>query len=182
MLSNLRLVLHQNKKFLATFFLVVFVPALILAYFGIRAIHNERYKLQQLNLEQQREFVRSLEAEVQSLVERETAGLREFSTSRAMVDQDYRSLHALIAARIQDKSVLGQVVLWDGNRLFWFPGLAGQPPGGPAPDAPTEWGRLQPELARAENSEFRLKNFPEAISLYSQILQRSKDDTVKAWG
>jgi len=181
MLSNLRLVLLQNKKFLATFFLVIFLPSLILAYFGIRAIHNERYKLQQLELEQQRGFVRTLEAEVQSLVERETASLREFSTSRAMVDRDYRSLHELIAARTQDKSVLGQVVLWDGNGLLWFPALAAQPPAAPAPDAPTEWGRLQPELARAENSEFRLKNFPEAISLYGQILQRSKDDTVKAW-
>ncbi|MDH4271251.1 MAG: hypothetical protein OEW18_04670, partial [Candidatus Aminicenantes bacterium] len=89
MLSNLRLVLLQNKKFLSIFFLVVFLPSLILAYFGIRAIHNERYKLQQLNLEQQRGFVRTLEAEVQSLIEREAAGLREFSTSGAMVDRDY---------------------------------------------------------------------------------------------
>jgi len=42
MLSNLRLVLLQNRKFLTIFFLVVFLPSLILAYFGIRAIHNER--------------------------------------------------------------------------------------------------------------------------------------------
>ncbi|HCS47495.1 MAG TPA: hypothetical protein DIW61_04260 [Candidatus Aminicenantes bacterium] len=181
MLSNLRLVLLQNKKFLATFFLVVFLPSLILAYFGIRAIHNERYKLQQLNFEQQRGFVRTMEAEVQSLVERETASLREFSTSRAVVDRDYRSLHKLIAARTQDKSVLGQVVLWDANGLFWFPGLAGQPPAASAPSVPAEWKRLQPDLARAENSEFQLKNFPEAVSLYGKIFQRSKDNTGKAW-
>src|SRR4030042_3038211 len=104
MLSNLRLVLLQNKKFLAPFFLVIFLPSLILAYFGIRAIHNERYKLQQLELEQQRGFVRTLEAEVQSLIERETASLREFATSRAMADRDYPSLHELIAARTQDRS------------------------------------------------------------------------------
>jgi signal transduction histidine kinase len=181
MLSNLRLVLRQNKKFLATFFLVVFLPSLILAYFGIRAINNERYKLQQLNLERQRGFVKTVEAEVQSLLERETAGLREFSTSRAMVDRDYRSLHELIAPRIQDKSVLGQVVLFYGDGLLWFPGLAAQPPPTPAPDAPAEWKRLQQDLARAERSEFQLRNYFEAISLYSQILQRSKDKTVRAW-
>jgi len=181
MLSNLRLVLLQNKKFLATFLLVVFLPSLILAYFGIRAIQNERYKLQQLNLEQQKGFVRTMEAEVQSLIERETASLREFSTSRAMVDRDYRSLHELTAARTQDKSVLGQVVLWDGNGLFWFPGLAAQPPTTPTPVALAEWKRMQPDLAKAENFEFRLRNFPEAVSLYGQMLQRSKNDTVKAW-
>jgi signal transduction histidine kinase/tetratricopeptide (TPR) repeat protein len=181
MLSNLRLVLHQNKKFLATFFLVVFLPSLILAYFGIRAIRNERYKLQQLNLEQHRECVRTLEAAVASLLERETAGLREFSTSRAMVDRDYRSFYELVASRIQDKSVLGQVVLFYGDGLLWFPGLAAQPPPTPAPDAPAEWKRMQQDLARAERSEFQLRNYPEAISLYGQVLQRSKDNTVKAW-
>jgi len=181
MLSNLRLVLLQNKKFLLTFFLVIFLPSIILAYFGIRAIHNEKYKLQQLNLEQQRGFVRTIEAEVQSLIERETASLREFLTSRAMVDRDYQSLHELIASRIQDKSVLGQVVVWKRDGLFWFPGLAAQPPPTPAPDAPAEWKRLQPDLDRAERSEFQLRNFPEAISLYGRILQRSKDGTVRAW-
>src|SRR4030042_3465560 len=98
-----------------------------------------------------------------------------------MVDRDYRSLHELIAARTQDKSVLGQLVLWDGNGLCWFPGLAAQPPAIPAPDSPAEWKRMQPDLVRVERSEFRLRNFPEAISLYGQILQRSKDGTVKAW-
>ena len=181
MLSNLRLVLLQNKKFLSIFFLVVFLPSLILAYFGIRAIHNERYKLQQLNLEQQRGFVRTLEAEVQSLIEREAAGLREFSTSRALVDRDDRSLRELIIPRIQDKSVLGQVVFWGRDGGIWSPGLAAQPPARAAPDAPVEWNRLQPDLARAERSEFQLRNFPEAITLYGRILQRSKDDTVRAW-
>jgi len=181
MLSNLRLVLLQNKKFLATFFLVVFLPSLILAYFGIRAIRNERYKLQQLNLERQREFVRTLEAEVQSLLEREASSLRDFSTSRAMIDRDDRSLHELIASRIQDKSVLGQVVLFHGDGLLWFPGLAAQPPPTPAPDSPAEWKRLQPDLSRAERAEFQLKNLPEAISLYGQVLQRSKDKTIRAW-
>ncbi len=181
MLSNLRLVLRQNKKFLTIFFFVVFLPSLILAYFGIRAIQNERYKLQQLNLEQQNGFVRTLEAEIQSLIERETASLIEFLASRAMLERDDRSLHELIAARIQDKSVLGQVVVWEGDGLIWFPGLAAQPPQGPAPDAPAEWIRIQPDVDRAERPEFRLKNFPEAISLYGQILQRSNDHTVKAW-
>src|SRR5512139_2186227 len=149
MLNNLRLVLLQNKKFLATFFLVVFLPSLILAYFGIRAIRNERYKLQQLNLEQQRGFAKTLEAEVQSLIERETSSLREFSTSRAMVDQDYISLHELISNRIQGKSFLGQVVLFYGDGQLWFPGLAPLPPAAPNPDVTAEWKRVQPDLAGA---------------------------------
>ncbi len=181
MLSNLRLVLLQQRKFLATFFLVVFLPSIILAYFGIRAIRNERYKLQQLSLEQQREFVRALKAEVQSAVERETAGLRELSTSRAMMERDYRSFHDLVSRHLQEKSPLGEIVVLNRESPLWFPGRSARPPHVRPRDAPAEWKRLQPDLARAENSEFRIKNFAEAVSLYRQILQRVKGDTVKAW-
>jgi signal transduction histidine kinase len=181
MLSNLRLALLQHKKFLTTFFLVVFLPSIILAYFGIRAIYNERYKLQQLNLEQQRGFVRTLKTEVEALVERETAGLREFSTSQAMIDRDYRSLSELISRRLEEKSVLGQIVVWNQEGHLWFPGRLAQPPPSLSPDVPAEWKKLQPDLAKAEWSEFRLRNFPGAISLYGQILQKSKDDNVRAW-
>ncbi len=181
MLSNLRLVLLQQRKFLATFFLVVFLPSIILAYFGIRAIRNERYKLQQLSLEQQQGFIRTLKVEVLSLLERETAGLREFSANRAMVDRDFQSLHGLVSKRLQEKAVLGEIVVWNGEDPLWFPGRVARPPAAPVPDIPAEWKRLQPDLAEAENLEFRLKNFTEAILLYGQILQRAKDATAKAW-
>ena len=38
MLDNLKLVLLQHKKFLAIFFVVVFLPSVVLAFLGIRAI------------------------------------------------------------------------------------------------------------------------------------------------
>ncbi len=181
MLNNLRLVLLQHKKFLATFFLVVFLPSIVLAFFGIRAIRNERYKLQQLNLERQKGFVRALMAEVQSLIEKESAGLREISTSRAMIEGDDRSLSELVSRRLQEKSVLGRIVAWNQSEPAWFPGPQAQPPPPRPPEVPADWKRFQADLAKAEWAEFRLGNFNEAISSYGQILQRARDATVKAW-
>jgi len=181
MLNNLKLVLFQHKRFLFIFLLIVFVPSIILAFFGIQAIQNERYKLQQINLEQQRGFVRALKAEVQLLIEKEVSALREFSTSLALIDRDYQALHTMISERVLDGEIQGQIVIWKGDDPAWFPGLAAKPPARQIPAVPAEWRRFQPDLKRAERSEFRLRNFSQAVTLYRRILQRAKEDRVRAW-
>ncbi len=181
MLSNLRLVLLQNKRFLSIFLLVVFLPSLVLAAFGIRAIRNERYKLQQLNLEQQRVFIRSLKAEVQSLLDREVSVLRELASSPAMIDRDGRSFHELISRRVQGGALSGMIVIFRESVPPWFPGFTAFPPRPGNPTIPEEWTRLGPALAEAERAEFRLRDFDAAISYYGRILQRATDNRIKAW-
>ncbi len=181
MLGNLKLVLLQHKKFLAIFFFIVFLPSIILAIFGIRSIQNERYKLQQQNLEQQRRFVKDFQAEVHSLIERNSSSLRELSTSRAFIDLDYRAFIDLISQRVQAKSLVGNIAVFESKNPSWLPGFQAYPPGARALVAPPEWKRWQPDLARAERAEFQRRNFSDAASLYGQILRRSKDNQVKAW-
>ena len=181
MLENLRLVLSQHKKFLAIFFVVVFLPSVILAFLGIRAIHNERYKLQQQNLDQQKQFVRSVQAGILSLIQRDSLGLKELSTSKAFVDQDYRAISNLIKQHLQDESLFGQTVIWNYDDPSWFPGLQPHPPAAKTLVVPEEWRIWQPDLEKAERAEFRRRNYSEAITLYNQILNRSEDNQVKAW-
>lgn len=181
MLDNFKVVLLEHKKFLIIFFLVVFVPSIILAFFGIRAINSERYKLQQINLNQQQEFLKDLKAEVQAQIEREFSGLREISTNRALIDGDYQAFNEAVSGRFLEEAVVGRVVIWDGEYPPWFPGLMIQPLSNRTPAVPLEWGRLQADRERAERAELRLRNFSEAISLYRRILQRSKDNQVRAW-
>lgn len=181
MLGNLKLVLLQHKKFLAIFFFIVFLPSIILAVFGIRSIQNERYKLQQQDLERQRRFVKDFQAEVLSLIERNSSSLREFSTSQSFIERDYRAFSDLVSARIPEKSLLGQIVVFKSDQPSWFPCFLVFPPGAKEFIIPSEWKRWQPDIAKAERAEFRHKNYTDAISLYSQILRRAKDHQVKAW-
>jgi signal transduction histidine kinase len=181
MLENLKLVLIQHKKFLAIFFVVIFLPSVILAFFGIRAIHNERYKFQQQNLDQQKQFVRSVQAGIRSLIERNSLSLKELSSSKAVFDQDYRAISNLITQRLRDESLFGQTVIWNYNDPPWFPGLQPYPPAVKTLVVPEEWRKWQPDLEKAERAEFRRKNFSEAVTLYNQILDRAKDNQVKAW-
>ncbi len=181
MLDNLRLVLIQHKKFLAIFFVVVFLPSIILAFFGIRAIRNERYKLQQQSLEQQRGFVRAVQSEIRSIVERNSSSLKELSESQAFLDQNHRAISNLISKRLQDESLFGQIVFWNSDDPPWLPGLQTSPPAAKTLVVPQEWIRLQQDLEKAERAEFRSRNFPDAISQYKQILRKAEDNQVKAW-
>jgi len=181
MLENLKLVLIQNKKFLAIFFVVIFLPSIILAFFGIRAIHNERYKLLQQNLDEQKQFIRSVQAGIRSLIERDSLSLKELSSSKAIFDQDYRAISNLIIQRLQDESLFGQTVIWNFKNPSWFPGLQPRPPAAKTLFVPEEWRKWQPDLEKVERAEFRRRNFFEAVTLYNQILNRAEDNQVKAW-
>ena len=181
MLENLKLVLLQHKKFLAILFVVIFLPSIILAFFGIRAIHNERYKLQQQNLDQQKQFIRSVQAGIRSLIERNSLNLKELASSNAIFDKDYRAISNLITQRLRDESLFGQTVIWNYDDPPWFPGLQPHPPAAKTLVVPEEWRKWQPDLEKAERAEFRRRNFSGAITLYNQILNRAEDNQVKAW-
>jgi len=181
MLNNLKLVLLQHKKFFTIFFFIVFLPSIILAIFGIRSIHNEKYKLQQQNLEQQRRFVKAFQAEILEFIERNSSSLKEFSTSRAFIDQDYQAFSDLIKRRFLEKSFHGQIGVFKSNESPWLPGFQVFPLGARTLNIPTEWKSWQPDVERAERAEFQRRNFSDAISLYRQILHRTESNQIKAW-
>jgi signal transduction histidine kinase/tetratricopeptide (TPR) repeat protein len=181
MLGNLKLVLIQHKKFLAIFFVVVFLPSVILAIFGIRAIHNERYRLQQQNLDQQKRFIRAVQEGILALIERNSSSLKELSLGKAFFDQDYRAINNMISQRLRDESLFGQTVIWNLKNPSWLPGLQPRPPAANTLVVPEEWRKWQPDLEKAERAEFRRRNLSEAVTLYNQIINRAENNQVKAW-
>jgi signal transduction histidine kinase/tetratricopeptide (TPR) repeat protein len=181
MLENLRLVLLQHKRFLVIFFIVVFLPSVILAFFGIRAIYNERYKLEQQNLEQQKEFIGEVKAGILSQIEKNTAKLNDISTLNVFIENDYQGIHDLISQNVRDESLLGYIVIWNGDGSPWFPGFQTIPPYANTLPVPEEWNEWQPDLEIAERTEFRRRNYSDAISLYNRIFDRTEDRQVKAW-
>ena len=181
MVKNLKPILLQHKKFLAIFFLVVFTPSLILAFFGIRAIQNERYKFEQQNLEQQKGFIKTVQADIQSLIEKNSSALKELSTSEAFLTQDYDGLNRLVAGRLQEESLFGQIGIWGLGDPPWLLGLQAHPPAVKTLAVPQEWERWQTDLGKAEEAEFKLKNFSVAVSRYTRILRRAEQSQVKAW-
>lgn len=181
MLDNLKLVLLQHKKFLAIFFVVVFLPSMVLAFLGVRAIYNERYKLQQQTLEQQKEFVQAVKRSILSRIDRNTAKLEEIVAQDVFTEKDYRKIHELVLEHIENDSLIGQIVVWNERGSPWFPEFQASPPVALTVVMPDEWIIWQPDIEIAERAEFRQGNYFEAISLYKKILDKATDSQVKAW-
>jgi signal transduction histidine kinase len=181
MLDNLKVVLRQHKRFLVIFFIVIFLPSVVLAFFGIRAIYNERYKLQQQNIEHQKEFVKVVQTGLLTHIERNSSKLKELSLHRVFSEKDYAGIRDLIAGNLKDGMLFGYVVVWGWDKSPWIPEFQAYPPGIRTLSVPDEWKKWQHDLGRAEIYEFRSRNYSEAVSQYRRILDRAEDDQVKAW-
>jgi signal transduction histidine kinase len=181
MLKNLKLVLLQHRKFLVIFFIVMFLPSIILAFFGIRAIYNEQYKLQQQNLEQKKDFLKDVRVGILSLIESNVAKLKDLAAQKIFSDKDYRRIHELVSAHLGDESLFGQIVIWNEDGTTWFPGYQKSPSFAKTLTVPQEWKKLRPGLEIAERAEFRRRNYSEAVSQYKRIFDRKEDRQVKAW-
>jgi signal transduction histidine kinase len=181
MLENFRLAFVRHRKFLAIFFIVIFLPSVILAYFGIRSLHNERYKLQQQTLERQRTFIRSIRKGVESIIEKNTSRLIDLCGGSAMSSRDYGAIRESISQRLRDGSLLGRIVFWAAEDSSWLPDWQERPPTATTFQVPWQWRKWRPELAEAESAEFRDRDYSGAVSLYERLLATADDRSVKAW-
>src|SRR4030065_2452901 len=128
MFDNLKLALFQHKKFLAVFFVIVFLPSLLLAVFGIRAIYNEKYKLRQRTFEQQRKFLSDVKSEIAAFIEKKSSSLKELSSSPAFREGDFRAIRSVVSLGLKSETLLGEIVLWRIGGEPWLPALPERPP------------------------------------------------------
>ena len=181
MFDNFKFALIQHKRFLAVFFIVVFLPSLLLAVFGIRAIYNEKYKLRQRTFEQQQEFLSGIKSEIAAIIEKRASSLKELSSSPAFRDGDYRAIRSTVSLGLRSETLLGEIVVWRIDGEPWLPGLQERPPAAIPLTVPDGWMTLGPDLEEAEEGEFRRREFSKAISLYRRLLPGAKDRRIKAW-
>jgi len=181
MLDNLRQVLSQNKKVLIIFFIVVFLPSVFLAFFGIQALRNEKFKLQQQTLEDQKAYVRTIQRDIQFIIEANSSGLMDLSKSEAILDAHYSEIKKDIAERLRNESLFGEIVIWNTEGEPWLPAYQSLPPTEDPLIVPDEWKKIQLNLNAAEMAEFRQKDYSGAIVQYQRIESRVKNNRVKAW-
>ncbi len=181
MLNNLKLVLSQNKKILAIFFIVVFLPSIFLAFFGLRALRNEKFKLQQQTLEEQKGYVATIQREIQDSIEKISSNLIDLSKSEAFSKADYSEITKEIKERLKNDLIFGEVIIWNKKGEPWLPAYQPLPPIEEPLIVPDEWIKIQPDLNAAEMAEFRLKDFSNAIIQYQRIENKVTSNQVKAW-
>jgi len=181
MFDNLKLALFQHKKFLTVFIVIVFLPSLLLAVFGIRAIYNEKYKLRQRTSDEQREFLSDVKSEIAAFIEKKSSNLKELSSSPAFREGDFRAIRSVVSLGLKSETLLGEIVVWRIDGEPWLPALQERPPADIPLTVPDGWRTLGPDLKEAEVWEFRRREFSKAISLYRRLLPEAQDRRIKAW-
>jgi signal transduction histidine kinase/tetratricopeptide (TPR) repeat protein len=181
MFDNLKFALIQHKKFLAIFFIVVFLPSLLLAVFGIRAIYNEKYKLRQRTFEEQRKFLSDVKSEITTFIEKKSSNLKGLSSSPGFREGDLRAIRSAVLAGLQSESLVGEIVVWRIVGEPWLPALQERPPDSVPFAVPDRWRALGPELKETETWEFARREYSRAISLYRQLMSGAQDRRVRAW-
>ncbi len=180
MLENLIIALKKQRKLILIFFLTIFLPALSLGIFGIRAIKNERFRqAKQLENEHRREAARlrsRISAEFRDL----ELVLRNLAISPEFKVKDEKAIASLARAQLADNPLVETVFYFfetEDPRFPTFHPASTQPSLKPRSVLA---GPLQQTLNMAQEQEFTAKNYGRAITLYRGIGRQTKDHDIQA--
>ena len=180
MLENLKIALKKQQKLILIFFLTIFIPALSLGIFGIRAIKNERFRqAKQLENEQRRAAER-----LRSRIATEFRGLglvlQNLAESPAFKDRHEKMISEIVRVQLVNNPLAGTVFYYYENEEPRFPAFY------PFPRKPSlsvrsfPAGPLQEILNKAQEQEFEKEDFKQAITLYQEIERQIKDQNIRA--
>jgi len=176
MLENLRIALRKQKKLVLIFFLTIFLPALTLSVFGVRAIRSERFRLAR---QEETEALRAaglIRAHIQAKIESISRALEETAREPALIAKDLAAVQTSAGKRFASEPLAGQTVLLYRGGAASFPLLQILPP-----KRPTRAARASASLAerirRAERLEFVDRDYGAA----ARDLGVAGDGMVLAW-
>ena len=169
MLENLRIALRKQKKLVFIFFLTIFLPALTLSVFGVRAIRNERFRLAKQEENEGRRAARLIRAHVQSKFEAIAGTLEGMARDPSFIGKDHAAIYELAEKRFAADPLIGQAVLMYRNEEASFPLLLIPPDKKPDDSPKAGDASLAARIRRAEAFEFVDRNFRAAAALYREL-------------
>jgi signal transduction histidine kinase len=180
MLENLGIALRKQKKLILIFFLTIFLPALTLSVFGVRAIRNERFRLAKQEENEGRRAARFIRAHFQSKFEAIARVLDEMARDPAFIGKDHAAIHELAENRFAADPLIGQVIVLYRNEEASVP-LLQIPLEKKSDDSPKAGdASLAAGIRKAEALEFVDRNFRAAAALYRELTNLASSRNLQA--
>jgi hypothetical protein len=123
MLENFRVALRKQRKLIVIFLVTVFIPALSLGVFGIRAIRSERFRQARQIENEQRRIAERLRSHVSAGLHELELALQSVTDSPAFRAADEKAVAELSDARLGRLSLVETVFYYYGNEAPRFPGF-----------------------------------------------------------
>jgi len=180
MLENLRIAIRKQKKLILIFFLTIFLPALTLGVFGVRAIRNERFRLAKQEEIEGRRAARLIRTPYESKFGEIARVLDDLARDPAFIGKDHAVIRELAGKRLATDPLIGQAVLLYRNEVPLFPRLM-IPLNTKSAEAPkTGDALLAARIRRAEALEFVDRNPRAAAALYRELSAQAASRNLQA--
>lgn len=180
MLENLRIAIRKQRKLVLIFFLTIFLPALTLGVFGVRAIRSERFRLARQEETEARRAVGSIRAHIQSGIESFGRALVETAREPAFVAKDLGTIPESAGKRFASDPLAGlAVVLYKGETAS-FPLLQAPPQKKSAAGPSGTAASLAERVRDVESLEFVDRSYQEAAARYRDLLPLAANSDVQA--
>jgi len=180
MIENLKIALKKQKKLITIFLLTIFLPALSLGVFGIRAIKSERFRqAKQLENEHRRAADR-LRSRISQEFRELGLALQNLAESPACRDRDEKAIADVVRAQLANNPLVDTVFYHYEDEEPRFPAFHGALPKPSVDGRQFSLRPLQGTLDKANENEFVTKNYGKAITLYREIGRRTKDRNIQA--
>lgn len=177
MRSDLRLAFRRQKKVLLLFLLSVLLPALILGFFGLRALEADRYRTEERLKREQGEVLRLFLAGLESRIQKIENHLEATLAASRLQQKEGRwaELQELVSRKVKRGQLLGETLFWKPGGEFFFANRGYLI----TEDSSFHLEESKPaEFLRAEELEFREGRKQEAARLYG-ALASSPDPRVR---
>jgi signal transduction histidine kinase len=169
MLENLRIAVRKQRRLVLIFFLTIFLPALALGVFGVRAIRSEKFRLARQEETDARRAAGLIRAHIQSKIEALARVLEEAAREPALVAKDIAGALASVEKRFCSDPLVGQSVLLYRGGTASFPFLQDPPRKGMAAGARASTSSLVESLRSAEALEFADRDYRAAAARYREL-------------
>ncbi len=172
--------LERQKRLLLLFVLTILLPSASLAFFAIRALRNESFRLAKQVENEYRAAADGLEARISAALEDVEQALLNLAQRELFLQRRYKDMDLASSELISELPLVEQVfVAYSGEEPFFpilesFPGGSMQPPSAPLPAA------LANLLRQAQKYEFEETDCNRAIALYEKIGAAAQDRNFQA--
>ncbi len=180
MLDNLKIALRRQKRLIIIFFLTIFIPSVTLSIFGIRSIRNERLRqAEQIENEHRRaaEFIRE---QVDSRFKDIEAALLNLAQDEVFLKKDTPAIRNLLSNRFSNNRLIEHVFLVYENESPRFPLFQTKADKKARLHLFPQTEVVKSSLKKAEEYEFKIKNFRRAIRAYEELILQTKNNNFKA--
>jgi signal transduction histidine kinase/tetratricopeptide (TPR) repeat protein len=180
MFENLKIALRKQKKLIIIFFLTIFLPSISLSIFGIRAIRNERFRLAKQIENENRRAADLLKTQINSRFMELESALQKLAQHPSFFGKNRQAIRDLLSSQLADNNLIEQIFIVYRKGEPQFPLFE------PISVKTLSFSPLllkssqREKLKRAEEYEFKQKEYRGAISLYQELFSLLKEKNHQA--